>query len=73
MPQKCKSIVKKYHWLCSVFTAAMQILYNESSNVNILDINTFEASDNQNNIIIDNLHDQPTDDISNLSINYRGR
>ena len=51
----------------------MQILYNESSNDNILDINTFESSDNQNNIIIDNLNDRPTDDISNLSINYRGR
>lgn len=51
----------------------MQILYNESSNDNILNINTFESSDNHNNIIIDNLHDQPTSDISNLSINYRGR
>jgi len=46
----------------------MQILYNEPDNDN-----TFESSDNQNNIIIGNLHDQPTDDISNLSINYRGR
>lgn len=62
--------------MCSVFTAAMQILYNESDNDNILNINnTLESSDNQNNIIIGNLHDhdQPTDDISNLSINYRGR
>ncbi|XP_060865163.1 uncharacterized protein LOC132941229 isoform X2 [Metopolophium dirhodum] len=52
-------------------TAAMQILYNESSNDNIFNINTFESGDNHSNIIIDNLHDQPTDDTSNLSINYR--
>lgn len=31
----------------------MQILYNEPDNDN-----TFESSDNQNNIIIGNLHDQ---------------
>ncbi|XP_060865160.1 uncharacterized protein LOC132941229 isoform X1 [Metopolophium dirhodum] len=55
----------------NIVSAAMQILYNESSNDNIFNINTFESGDNHSNIIIDNLHDQPTDDTSNLSINYR--